>query len=375
MFSKAARRCLSPERQEPIANGVSPPPPAPSVSRLARICAIALIAVILAPSPLATMRPPVRNQSQMISARPVVINSEQADSRRVGTLTILEAWELDSANSGFGGYSALALIGERRILLASDTGMLAGFTLGSGGRIERQFIAPPPAGPGKGNYKTERDLESLAQDRARGRMWAAYEHSNQIWRFSRGLARADGHAAPPAMRRWNANGGAEAMVRLDDGRFLVMSETSGGPGGGSDALLFPSDPVEHPDSAPLRFAYDAAGKGRVTDAAQLPDGRILLLHRRLSLIDGFVSTLSVADPSDIRPGVMWQSRTIATFEPPMLTENFEGLAVEDSPAGAVIWMVSDDNLAKWQRTLLLRMLLPHASQASAVEPGFSSSLR
>lgn len=355
----------------PIAGHVTAPALPPPFRRLRRIGAIALIALILAPNPLATMRPPERNSSQAISARPVVIDAGHPGNRRIGALTILEAWELDSANTGFGGYSALALIGERRLLLASDTGMLAGLTLHPDGRIERQFIAPPPSGPGKSNYKTERDLESMAQDRARGRVWAAYEHSNQIWRFSRGLARAEGHVAPVEMRRWNANGGAEAMVRLDDGRFLVMSETSGGRGGGTDALLFASDPVEHPGQRPQRLSYDAGDKGRVTDAAQLPDGRILILHRRLSLIDGFVSTLAVADVADIRAGTMWRARTIASFAPPLVTENFEGLAVEDSPQGAIIWMVSDDNLAKWQRTLLLRMLLPATGTAPTAAPGFT----
>lgn len=333
---------------------------------------LALIAVALAPGPLTTMRPPLRNSSQIISAQAIALNAEQPSIRRVGELMVSEAWEIDSDHSGFGGYSALVLLDDRRLLLASDTGMLAGFTLGHDGRISRQFIAPPPAGPGKGNFKTARDLEALAYDRARGRLWAAYEHSNQIWRFSRGLTRSDGHVAPAAMRRWNANGGAEAMVRLTDGRFLVMSETSGARGGGGTAaLLFPTDPVAAPEAAPIRFAYDADGRGRVTDAAQLPDGRILLLHRDLSLIDGFVSTLAVADVDEIGSGGIWRSRTIATFRPPLVTENFEGLAVEDSAEGAVIWMISDDNLSKWQRTLLLRMVMPRAVSGEVAMPGFA----
>ena len=356
--------------QRPIAQSVPMSPSVPLLSRWARICVLLLIALLLLPTPLASIRPPQRNDSQLISARAVPIHSGHSDSRRVGALIITEAWEIDSANTGFGGYSALALLDQRRFLLASDTGMLAGFTLGRNGAIERQFIAPPPAGPGKGNFKIERDMEALAVDPARGRFWAAYEHSNQIWRFSRGLARSDGHVAPQAMRGWHGNGGAEAMVRLADGRFLLLSETTGARGGGGTAaLLFPTDPVESPKTAPIRFAYDAQGKGRVTDAAQLPDGRILLLHRRLSLLDGFVSTLAIAEVRNIRPHGIWRSNAIATFRPPHITENFEGLAVEDSPEGTVIWMISDDNLAKWQRTLLLRMLLPRTATNPAPRPG------
>lgn len=351
-------------------------PPSPPVSRarrlFRRLAAITLVALALLPNPLATTRFPVRNMSQTITAHAIALDPERPGLHHIGQLRLIEAWALDSANTGFGGYSALALLGDRQLLLASDTGMLAGFTITPrGGGITHEFIAPPPSGPGKSNYKTERDLEAMAIDRARGRTWTAYEHSNQIWRFSRGLARAEGHVAPAAMRHWNPNGGPEAMARLADGRFLVMAETTGGPGGGTAALLFPTDPVEAPDVAPLSFAYDSGDMGRVTDAAQLPDGRILLLHRRLSLTQGFVSTLAIADPATIRAGAMWRGAPIATFVPPLITENFEGIAVEDSPAGAVIWMISDDNLARWQRTLLLKLLLPRGEAPEAATPGFT----
>lgn len=343
--------------------------------RFGRLCAIALIALVLAPNPMATRRPPLRNLSQAITATAIRLDPERPALSRIGPFIVTEAWQLDSANTGFGGYSALAVLGDRQLLLASDTGMLAGFTLNRRGTIEREFIAPPPSGPGAGNYKTARDLEAIAYDRPRGRIWAAYEHSNQIWRFSRGLARSDGHVAPHAMRRWNANGGAEAMARLNDGRFLVMAETSGGPGSGTDALLFPSDPVAHPTAPPIRFAYDSGDMGRVTDAAQLPDGRILILHRALSITEGFVSSLAVADPSTIRTDRPWRATRLATFRPPMLTENFEGLAIEDSNDGVVIWLLSDDNLARWQRTLLLRLLWPRASTvpSSVATPGFAAN--
>lgn len=346
----------------PIAQGVTKPPPDPRPRRWARIGVLLVIALLLLPTPFASMRPPERNHSQLISARAVPAADGVWGNRRVGPLIITEAWEIDSPNTGFGGYSALVLLGDRRFLLGSDTGMIAGLRLGRDGRTTQTFIKRPLGGPGKGGFKAQRDLEALTRDGASGRIWGAYENSNQIWRFAAELARPEGHVAPRAMRRWHANGGPEAMVRLRDGRFLLLSETTGTRGGhGTAGLLFPGDPVQSPRTKPLLFAYDAQGQGRVTDAAQLPDGRILLLHRRLSLFDGFVSTLSVADIGSIGPRRILRSRTIATFRPPLITENFEGLAVEDSPDGAVIWMLSDDNLAKWQRTLLVRMLWPGPS--------------
>lgn len=354
----------------PIGRRVPDPLPIPRMTRRTRLCVLLLIAVMLVPNPLTSMRPPERNDSQLITARPVAIDPDRPGMARIGELIITEAWELDSPNSGFGGYSALVLLGDRRFLLGSDTGLLAGLTLAGNGRIAQSFVKRPLGRPGQTKSKAQRDLEALTRDGATGRIWAAYENSNQIWRFSADMARPDGHVAPATMRRWHANGGPEAMVRLTDGRFLLLSETTGTRGGhGTAGVLFPTDPVQSPKVKPLLFAYDAQGKGRVTDAAQLPDGRILLLHRQLSLFDGFTSTLAVADIADIDTGMnkrrIWRSKTIATFRPPLITENFEGLAIEDSPDGAVIWMIADDNLAKWQRTLLLRMLLPRGRGEAA----------
>ncbi len=345
--------------------------------RFTRLLALAAIALIIGPNPMVAVRAPPRNMSQIITARPILLDPARPTLRQVGPLRILEEWWLDSANSKFGGYSALAILGPRHLLLGSDTGMVAGLELAPDGRVSHQFIAPLPDGPGDGKHsvKTDRDLESLTSDRPRGLIWAGYEHSNQIWRYSRGLARATGHVAPPLMRDWNQNGGAEAMARLSDGRFLVLAETSGGPGSGTDALLFAADPVAATTPPPLRFAYDAGTMGRVTDAAELPDGRVLLLHRKVSLWNGWTSTLAIADPRTIARGHVWRATPIARFAAPITSENFEGLAVEASPQGAIIWMISDDNLADWQRTLLLRMLLPGVTAANAgaqAHPGFTA---
>ncbi|MFM6854580.1 MAG: esterase-like activity of phytase family protein, partial [Sphingopyxis sp.] len=253
------------------------------MNRCRRLLTLLIIALTVGPNPMAAVHPAPVNHSQIIRAMRIPLDPQRPTLDRIGALRLAEAWLIDSDNTGFGGYSAMAMLEQRRFLLGSDTGVLTGFTLNRDGTISRPFINPLPAGPGKGEYKEARDLESMAADPARGRIWTAYEHSNQIWRFSRGLARAEGHVAPPAMRDWNINGGPEGMARLSDGRFLVMAETTGAAAGtmadapvdgATAALLFPADPVAHPRAQPLRFAYDSQGMGRVTDAAQMPNGQI-----------------------------------------------------------------------------------------------------
>lgn len=320
-----------------------------------RVLLILLIAVVLIPNPFEIRRGVPFDSSQRVTAMPLAVAE-----RRVGGVTIDEAWVIDSANSLFGGASALAIEAPRQFLLAADTGTMTRIALARDGHVRIARIWPlwldsRLATTGKNG----RDLESLTSDPATGRLWAGFEHAHRITRFAPGMARVEAEVAPREMQGWNSNGGAEAMTRLADGRFIVLAETSGGPGGGSDALLFARDPVAHPDERPLRFALDPADRGRVTDAAALPDGRVLLLFRAISLTKGWVSTLAIADPRAIRAGAMWRSRTIAEFESPQVNENFEGLAIEPgwAPGQAVaIWMVSDDNFAGWQRTLLLRLL-------------------
>src|SRR3546814_6810451 len=82
------------------------------------------------------------------------------------------------------------------------------------------------------------------------------------------------------------------MVRLADGRTIVLSEGADDDPRGREALLYVGDPAE-PGPEPIRFLYDSDGRGPVSDAAPLPDGRILLVHRRLGFDPVFTTILSV----------------------------------------------------------------------------------
>ena len=58
----------------------------------------------------------------------------------------------------------------------------------------------------------------------------------------------------------------------------------------------------------------------------------------------------------IRQGKAWKGTVIATLEPPLPSDNFEGLAVAPQADGsAVVWVISDDNQISFQRTILLKL--------------------
>jgi hypothetical protein len=160
------------------------------------------------------------------------------------------------------------------------------------------------------------------------------------------------------MRDWPANTGPEAMVRLSDGRFIVLSESPGTWFGRSTpGLLFPGDPID--GARPLRFQFNPPDGFRPVDMAQLPDGRVLILVRRVEwgLPPSFAARLVVADPKQIAAGKAWRGELVVEITAPMPAENFEGLAVMPGQRGqVVVWLISDDNQSSFQRTLLLKLL-------------------
>jgi hypothetical protein len=188
-------------------------------------------------------------------------------------------------------------------------------------------------------------------------MWGTYENTNFIERYDADFI-PEGRVRPPEMRRWPSNSGPEAMVRLADGRFIVLSEAS--PRWFDDdlpALLFPGDPVD--GARPEPFRYAPPDGYRPVDMAEIPDGRVLILLRavRWGVPPRFESKLVVADPADIRRSGRWSGREIAHVGEPLPTDNYEGVAVEPADDGRlVLWLISDNNKSRFQRTLLLKLL-------------------
>lgn len=319
--------------------------------RAARILAALALFALVGPTPLDRLSKPPRNHSQEIRAERIVY--PQGASRKIGALEYREGWVFDSPYTAFGGFSGMALLGDREFLLVSDTGIVARFILTRDGKIVDSSIKPIPEGPGSANNKLARDMESLVASPDGEIFWIGFEHVNAIWKYSADSEAALAKAQPKAMQGWSGNRGPESMARLTDGRFLVLSENADDDPRGKRAVLFARDPTEAPDDA-IRFFYDSQDKGLPTDVQQLPDGRVLILHRSVSLSHGFVSTLAVADVSQIREEYILRSRTIARIAPPYITENFEGMTIVREGNDLMLWMVSDDNLMGFQRNLLIK---------------------
>jgi hypothetical protein len=329
------------------------PAPALTKSGGVRLLLVVLLVLVLLPTWANDELLPLYDGTPEVRVRRVAL---AADGRtRLGALDYLGGVEFRSSDPAFGGFSALAVRGNRFTLLA-DGSLLFAFHMAPDWRPVNPWFGALPDGPGTGWSKRDRDSESLAISSDGAHAWVGFERSNAIWRYSGDLARAERYARPRAMRKWDANGGAESLVRLRDGRFLVLGESATGPKG-SPLLRFDRDPTD--PRARVEQAFFVAPPGyEPTDAAELPDGRVLVLTRRLQRFPPrFLAKLTVIDGAAIRAGARLVAEELATFAPPVLHDNFEGLAITREQGATIVWIVSDDNTSWWQRTLLLKFRL------------------
>ena len=291
-----------------------------------------------------------------IVAIPIALDRDAPGPYRVGGLQFVQGWVLQSPNAAFGGLSSMVADDDGRFLAVSDAGTALRFRIGPDGIVGRSSIRPLP---GTAGSKLLNDTESMAVDRATGRIWIGYEVRNGVRRFDPALSRIEAGLAPVAMQDWSAYKGPESMERLSDGRFVILAENVAAPGTmrAKQALLFSGDPTD-PDTRVTHFAYKAPAAGFwPTDLRQLPDGRLLVLHRRVSVRDGVTAMLAVFDPSAIRAGSVIESREIARIRNPMAIDNMEALAVTREAGRTIVWIASDDNFWWLQQTLLLKFVL------------------
>ncbi|WP_374944045.1 esterase-like activity of phytase family protein [Sphingomonas sp.] len=330
------------------------------------VCSVVLFVLGIVPGWSGETRLPLLDVRAQMDATRVDLDPRSPQRRRVGQLLFLGGVALTSRDPAFGGFSALAVDGDRFTLL-SDGGNVVRFRMGADWRPHALVFSNLPAGPGTGWDKRDRDSESLAVDPATGRLWVGFENSDAIWRYAPGFARAEAQVVPPAMAAWPNNGGPESLARLPGGRFVAIGEVPHVPPrawAGSeaarlhtrDARVFFGDPTA-PGLRQARFAYVPFGRYDPADAAALPNGDLLVLDRRFALPFHWSNRLSVVPAATIGAGRVARGRLIATLDAPLIHDNFEGVAVTREGADTILWLVSDDNQLPIQRSLLLKFRL------------------
>ncbi len=290
-----------------------------------------------------------------IVARPVNLNESDPKVTRIGSLTFLGGWSLESRDLAFGGLSAL-LAKDGVFTAVGDTGTRVDFAF-DGHSVRGGHIKPLPTGCGRRWLKRNQDSESIAVNPATGVTVLGLEMRQSLCILPSRAADQAVEVYPPEMRRWPHTGGAESSAFLKDGRLLVMAERdddSARPV--TPAVLF-STVTARGVSAAFTMGYEAPAGFRAVDAVELKDGRLLVLNRSYTFPVSFRSSLVLIEKPNYAPGFVLKGREIARFEPPFITDNLEGLAVEEKSEGTTIWLTSDNNFWPLQRTLLLKFHL------------------
>lgn len=313
-----------------------------------RLLLILVIAAALAPG--TWLRTPFDRRAG--KAEPAIYRALAIPAGQAGEVRLIAAWEVLSKDTNVSGFSALRWRKDDHLFLLSDSASYVRLPVpGTHGAPKRARVLP--AIQANGQHVT--DTESLAHDPVSGRSWIGMESANAIVRYSADMQK-ERVVRPVAMRRWGSNSGPESMVRLADGRFIVLAEGDPWSEGPTQALLFPDDPIS--GAQPVPFTFDRPDGYRPVDMAQLADGRVLVLLRRLhfTLPPTFSGLIMVLDPAGVGAGKLWRGRIIARLETPWPTDNYEGIAVgRRTAAGQDLWIVSDDNRSAFQRTILLRL--------------------
>jgi hypothetical protein len=292
-----------------------------------------------------------------IQAVPTLLDGAEPERVELGDLRYVGGWTLTSNDPDFGGISAMARVDDGFVAIG-DAGGVFRFALDETGQITRADIREVPAGPIPENggpvLKRDRDAEAMAYDPHTGRFWVAFEQANGFWRYDMEFAGSDSDHAPGAMDDWPNNGGAEAIVRFDDGRFLVFSEAGNGPGSSREVLLFSTDPSEADVEVPVRLGYQPPAAHRITDAALLPDGRLMVLNRDFSVVRGVSVIITLVDVSQLDSDTILVGDEVARLAPPLTVDNMEAIAIEEVDGRTIVWIASDDNFNPLQRTLLMQ---------------------
>jgi len=319
-----------------------------------RLLAALLMLLLLATfAPLRIYMPPHIPAVPQIAFDPVALQPNQLNQRSVGQLIYLGGWSIRSNDPRFGGISAMH-VADGHVRAMTDTGVSIEFALPGAARTGPVAISPLAQGPGKTSTRRNRDAEAMVI--ANGVMWIAFEQRHEIWRYPLDNRQGQARSAPPTMAEWETNRGAEAMVRLPGGRFLVFAEGDEVYDDTTPLLLFDGDPASSATKV-TALRYRAPRGHRITDAALLPDGRILLLNRRISWRGALSAKLTIGTLAKLQAGTVLESEEIAVLAPPLTIDNMEALSVTRENGRDLVWIASDDNFSPLQRTLLMKFAL------------------
>lgn len=292
-----------------------------------------------------------------VRARSIDLQADRPERVAVGRLRYEAGFVLTSSDDRFGGLSGLWIAPDgERLVAVSDSACFWSATPqhASDGRLTGLAdwsVNEARTGLGDPERRDDHDAEALAGD-GDGGLVVAFEGWHRLRRFA-----LDDLNAPPIPRATPAqllephNSGIEALARLPDGALLALAEGVETPNGDLAGWRIEGERIADLSYRPVA-GFVPTGADRLDDA-------LYVVERRLSLFDGGFATRLVTLPTAaVQPEAQLDGQELARLGRPMISDNFEGIAVRRGPDGRVlIYLISDDNFTALQRTLLLQFSL------------------
>ena len=307
--------------------------------------------------------------NRLVQLLPIDVDPAHPERRNFGSLTLISAFQLESRDKRFGGLSGLSIGSDGKLYAISDRGywLSASMSMDANGALvdlSDWRIAPiltPAQTPVQGEW---RDAEALAVAHD-GSFLVAFEGVHRIWRYSPPPNTFEStpipRPIPPAMVLAPSNGGLEALTVLADNRLLAITETFENPDGTLKSWVIDRDQF-------TELSYLPSKGFSVTDCASLDNGDIFVLERRYVPFGVLSIKLKLLSASSLQAGAKLVGSELLGLEQPLAVENYEGIAVQQTSKGIMIFMVSDDNYSWFQQTLLLQFLLPRNNAVSKALP-------
>jgi cyclophilin family peptidyl-prolyl cis-trans isomerase len=318
--------------------------------------AIALALALIA-APLAAQAP----DAFLPETAPADLGATEA-----GELQFRGGVEIFPDKADIGGISSLEWHGDT-LVAVTDDGRWVELTIEEvqGRLTDVSGVRLGPLRDAKGakiDDKQRGDAEALTRLPS-GEWLVAFEQQHRILRYSNLTAPATGdYAGAQALIAGAApNEGIETLAAYPGG-VLACGEWS--------------DPARAnclrigDDGTATRFALPtpegiAANGGVPTDASCKADGTCYVLFRSYTKGEGNRAAIVALAPDN-------SVRTLAVLAPPLMVDNFEGLAVREEAGATALFVISDDNLSNCERaqapdcqhTYLYKFALPAPPQAA-----------
>lgn len=262
------------------------------------------------------------------------------------------------SHPAFGGFSELMVTPDgKKFLSVSDMGFWITGTLtydknGQLAGIERQArLGRLLSTAGKPfSIKYRADSEAFCRAPNSGFL-VAFERKHRINKYPGNDYDLSGvptrYDFPPFFKNLPENGGIESMMKLSDGRILIITEGAPEDGGISPCAIGTPDNWES-------FTYKRKGSFRPTSVAAIPGDRLLLLERSYTGPGSLKIRFATIRMKDISKGAQIESKLLSNLTQPLPLDNFEGLDTRTtSDSRTFIYIISDDNFSPFQHTLIM----------------------